>query len=88
MEMEYRDPAKRGKFIVVVGIVLALAAGGAAFYLINKAQQQAVQSTLQKPTWSSPAGASRPQAGRGQRRRGPSDPARPDELRRIRDQDA
>ena len=48
MEMEYRDPAKRGKFIVVVGVVLAIVAGGAAFYLINQAQQQAGQSTLQK----------------------------------------
>jgi len=48
MEMEYRDPAKRGKFIVVVGIVLAIAAGGAAFYLINRAQQSAGQGELQK----------------------------------------
>src|SRR4051812_21344515 len=47
MEMEYRDPAKRGKFIVVIGIVLALAAGGAAFYLINQAQQTAGQGPLQ-----------------------------------------
>jgi Flp pilus assembly protein CpaB len=46
MEMEYRDPSKRGKFIVVLGVVLALAAGGAAFYLINQAQQQAGQSGL------------------------------------------
>ncbi|HEV8546966.1 MAG TPA: SAF domain-containing protein [Candidatus Limnocylindrales bacterium] len=46
--MEYRDPSKRGKFIVVIGIVLAIAAGGAAFYLINQAQQQAGQSGLQK----------------------------------------
>ena len=48
MEMEYKDPSKRGKFIVVLGIVLALAAGGAAFFLINQAQQQAGQSGLQK----------------------------------------
>ena len=48
MEMEYRDPAKRGKFIVVVGIVLAIAAGGAAFFLINRAQQTAGQGELQK----------------------------------------
>jgi Flp pilus assembly protein CpaB len=48
MEMEYKDPAKRGKFIVVVGIVLALVAGGAAFYLINRAQQQAGQGELVK----------------------------------------
>jgi len=46
MEMEYRDPSKRGKFIVVIGIILALAAGGAAFFLINQAQQQAGQSGL------------------------------------------
>ena len=48
MEMEYRDPSKRGRWIVVAGVVLALAAGGAAFYLINQAQQQAGQGELQK----------------------------------------
>ena len=48
MEMEYRDPAKRGKFIVVIGVLLAVVAGGAAFYLINQAQQQAGQGELQK----------------------------------------
>jgi len=50
MEMEYRDPSKRGRWIVVIGIVLALAASGAAFYLINQAQQQAGQSELTKVT--------------------------------------
>ncbi len=48
MEMEYRDPSKRGRWIVIIGIVLAVAAGGAAFFLINQAQQQAGQGTLQK----------------------------------------
>lgn len=48
MEMEYRDPSKRGRWIVIIGVVLALAAGGAAFYLINQAQQQAGQGDLQK----------------------------------------
>jgi Flp pilus assembly protein CpaB len=48
MEMEYKDPSKRGKFIVLMGVVLALAAGGAAFYLINQAQQQAGQGPIQK----------------------------------------
>ena len=48
MEMEYRDPSKRGRWIVIAGVVLALAAGGAAFYLINQAQQQAGQGELQK----------------------------------------
>ena len=47
MEMEYRDPSKRGRWIVVIGVVLALAAGGAAFFLINQAQQQAGQGPLQ-----------------------------------------
>jgi len=46
--MEYRDPSKRGRWIVIAGVVLALAAGGAAFYLINQAQQQAGQGQLQK----------------------------------------
>lgn len=46
MEMEYRDPSRKGRWIVLVGVVLALAAGGAAFYLINAAQQNAGQSGL------------------------------------------
>jgi Flp pilus assembly protein CpaB len=47
MEMEYRDPSKRGRWIVVVGVILALAAGGAAFYVINQAQQKAGQGSLE-----------------------------------------
>ena len=48
MEMEYKDPSKRGRWIVIIGIVLAIAAGGAAFFLISQAQQQAGQGSLQK----------------------------------------
>ena len=48
MEMEYKDPSRRGRWIVVIGIVLAVAAGGAAFFLINQAQQQAGQAGLQR----------------------------------------
>jgi len=48
MEMEYKDPSKRGRWIIVAGVVLALAAGGAAFFLINQAQQQAGQAGLQR----------------------------------------
>ena len=48
MEMEYKDPSKRGKFIVVLGIVLALGAGGAGFFPFNQAQQLDGQSGLQK----------------------------------------
>ena len=48
MEMEYKDPSRRGRYIVVLGVILAVVAGGAAFYLINQAQQQAGQAGLQK----------------------------------------
>jgi Flp pilus assembly protein CpaB len=48
MEMEYRDSSRRGKVIIVLGIVLALAAGGAAFFLISQAQQNAGQQGLPK----------------------------------------
>jgi Flp pilus assembly protein CpaB len=50
VEMEYRDPSRRGRWIVVIGIILAVAAGGAAFFLINQAQQQAGQAGLQRVT--------------------------------------
>ena len=48
MEMEYKDPSRRGRWIVVIGVILAVVAGGAAFFLINQAQQQAGQAGLQK----------------------------------------
>jgi Flp pilus assembly protein CpaB len=48
MEMEYKDPSRRGRWIVIIGVVLAVVAGGAAFYLINQAQQEAGQAGLQK----------------------------------------
>lgn len=47
MEMEYKDTNRRGKFVIVVGVVLAVVAGGAAFYLIQQAQQTAGQGDLQ-----------------------------------------
>lgn len=50
MEMEYKDPSKRGRWIVLLGVVLAVVAGGAAFFLINNAQQQAGQSGLKTTT--------------------------------------
>jgi Flp pilus assembly protein CpaB len=43
MEMEYKDPSKRGRFIVVLGLLLAIVAGGAAFYLVNNATNAAKQ---------------------------------------------
>jgi Flp pilus assembly protein CpaB len=48
MEMEYKDSSRRGKVIIVLGVILALAAGGAAFYLISQAQQTAGQQGLPK----------------------------------------
>jgi len=46
MELEYRDDRRRGKIIVVVGVILALVAGGAAYSLLNPAQTQAGNSAL------------------------------------------
>ncbi len=48
MEMEYTDTSRRGKFIVGLGLLLGLAAGFGAFFLINQAQQQAGQGGLQR----------------------------------------
>jgi Flp pilus assembly protein CpaB len=50
MEMEYRDPTKRGRWIIVLGLVLAIAAGGGAFYLVNNAQHQASTSIVATTT--------------------------------------
>ncbi len=38
MEMEYHDDSKRRKVFIVLGVVLAVVAGGAAFFLVNQAQ--------------------------------------------------
>jgi Flp pilus assembly protein CpaB len=46
MEVEYKDPSRRGRWIVLLGVVLAVVAGGAAFLLINNAQQKAGDSGL------------------------------------------
>jgi Flp pilus assembly protein CpaB len=48
MEMEYRDGSRRGRLIMILGVILALAAGGSAFYLISNAQQRAGQGALQQ----------------------------------------
>ena len=46
--MEYKDPSRRGRYIVIIGVILAVVAGAAAFYLISTAQQQAGQAGLQR----------------------------------------
>ena len=48
MDQEFRDDRHRGRWIIVIGVVLALVAGGAAFLLISQAQQQAGQAAAQK----------------------------------------
>jgi Flp pilus assembly protein CpaB len=48
VELEYRDNSRRGKIVIVLGIILAIAAGAAAFYFVSQAQQQAGQAGLQK----------------------------------------
>ena len=50
MEIEYKDDRRRGRYVIIVGLVLALVAGGGAFYAINQAQQQAGQGALQHVT--------------------------------------
>jgi Flp pilus assembly protein CpaB len=46
MDIEYRDDGhRRGKYIVVIGVILALVAGGGAFFVVNQAQQQAGQAS-------------------------------------------
>lgn len=45
MEFEYQDPSRRrGKMIIVAGVIVALVAGGLAFYVLYQARQDA-QST-------------------------------------------
>jgi pilus assembly protein CpaB len=43
--MEFDDNRSRGRFVLVVGLILAVVAGGAAFFLISQAQQQAIRSS-------------------------------------------
>ena len=45
MEMEFRD--NRGRGIIVVGLILAVVAGGSAFFLISRAQQEASSGSVQ-----------------------------------------
>jgi Flp pilus assembly protein CpaB len=48
MEMEYTDTKRRGRVVIIVGVVLAVVAGVTSFYLINQAQQSAGQGELTK----------------------------------------
>ena len=48
MELEYKENRSKSRFVVVAGVILALVAGGLAFYTLNQAQQQAGQSGVKK----------------------------------------
>jgi Flp pilus assembly protein CpaB len=48
MEMEYVPPRRRGRVIVLLGIILAGAAGIGAFVVVNNAQQAASQAHVAK----------------------------------------
>jgi Flp pilus assembly protein CpaB len=45
-ELEFRDHGRRGKWIILLGVILALVAGAGGFYLLNQAQQQAATQGL------------------------------------------
>jgi Flp pilus assembly protein CpaB len=48
MEMEYKDNNRRGKVVIILGVVLAVVAGATSFYLISQAQQKSGQGDIQK----------------------------------------
>jgi Flp pilus assembly protein CpaB len=48
MEMEYKDSNRRGKFVIIAGVVLAVVAGAASFYLISQAQRTAVDGEVNR----------------------------------------
>ncbi len=50
MEMEYKNPSRRGRWVILLGLVLAVGAAAGSFYLISTAQQQAGHGTLQVTT--------------------------------------
>jgi Flp pilus assembly protein CpaB len=45
-ELEFRDHGRRGKWIIIAGVVLALVAGAGGFFLLSQAQQQAATQGL------------------------------------------
>jgi Flp pilus assembly protein CpaB len=48
MELEFQDDRRRGRIVMGLGLVLAIIAGGAAYYAVNQAQEQVGQGSLQR----------------------------------------
>jgi len=48
MEMEYRDPSRRNRWIIVLGVVFAIVAGAGSYLVLTRAQQSASQPATAK----------------------------------------
>jgi Flp pilus assembly protein CpaB len=48
MELEFKDDRRRGRFIILAGVILAIVAGGIAFFAVNQARQEAGQTDVKK----------------------------------------
>jgi Flp pilus assembly protein CpaB len=48
MELEYKDDRRKGRFVILAGVILALVAGGIAFYTISQAQERASDPATNK----------------------------------------
>ncbi len=48
MEMEYHDTSRRGRVLIVLGVILAVAAGAGAFFVLNNQQQSTAPTSVQR----------------------------------------
>lgn len=48
MELEFQDDRRRGRIVMGLGLLLAIIAGGAAYYAVSQAQLQGGQAALQR----------------------------------------
>jgi Flp pilus assembly protein CpaB len=48
MEMEYRDPSRRNRWIIVLGVVFAIVAGAGSYLVLTRAQQATSQPITAK----------------------------------------
>jgi Flp pilus assembly protein CpaB len=48
MELEFQDDRRRARIVMGLGLILAIIAGGAAYYAVNQAQLQSGQANLQR----------------------------------------
>mgnify|MGYP003349719105 CR=1 FL=1 len=48
MEMEYHDTSRRSRLLIILGVVLAVTAGAAAFLLLSNGQGGQPQTSVQR----------------------------------------